>query len=154
VRIAEFLRRDNLILSFKTDEKGAVLGELCALLAQNGDVTDAGAVFDAVMKREMLGSTGIGDEVAIPHAKTSQTKSLTGALGLSRGGIEYFAMDDKPVRLVFLLVAGENSTGTHLKALARVSRLLKSPGFRKRIESAKSADEMYSMIAEEDVKLG
>ena len=154
MRIAEFLRRDNLILSFQADDKDAVLGELCALLARNGDVTDAGAVLDAVMKREMLGSTGIGDEVAIPHAKTPHARSLTGALGLSRGGIEYFAMDGKPVRLVFMLVAEENSTGTHLKALARVSRLLRSPGFRQRIESATSEDEMYSMIAEEDVKIG
>ena len=154
MRIVEFLRRENLVPSFKADEKDAALRELCALLTQNGEVGDAGAVFDAVMKREMLGTTGIGDEVAIPHARTPQAKSLTGALGLSRNGIEYFAMDDKPVRLVFLLVAAENSTGTHLKALARVSRLLKSSGFRKKIESARSAEEMYSMIEEEDVKLG
>lgn len=154
MRIVEFLRRENLVPSFKADEKDAALRELCALLAQNGDVGDAGAVFDAVMKREMLGSTGIGDEVAIPHAKTPQAKSLTGAFGLSRDGMEYFAMDDKPVRLVFMLVAAENSTGTSLKALARISRLLKSPGFRKNIQSARSAEEMYSMIAEEDAKLG
>lgn len=154
MRIVDFLRRENVVPSFKADDKIAAVGELCALLAQNGDVEEAGAVFDAVMKRETLGSTGIGDEVAIPHAKTPHAKTLTGALGLSRGGMEYFAMDDKPVRLVFLLVAPESSTGTSLKALARVSRLLKSPGFRKKIESAGSAEEMYSMIKEEDVKLG
>jgi PTS system nitrogen regulatory IIA component len=154
VRISEFLRRENILFSFKSDEKGAAVRELCALLAQNGDVTDAGAVFDAVMKRENLSSTGIGDEVGIPHARTSSAKAMTSALGLSRNGIEYFAMDDKPVKLVFMLVAGGNCAGNHLKALARISRLIRSPGFRKKIELANSADEMYSMIAEEDVKLG
>lgn len=154
MRISDFLRKENLIVSFKSDEKGAALRELCALLADNGDVGDAEAVFEAVMKRESLGSTGIGDEIAIPHAKTPLAKSLTGAFGLSRDGIEYCAMDDKPVRLVFMLVAAENPAGTSLKALARVSRLLRSPGFRKRIEGANSAGEMSSIIAEEDEKLG
>jgi PTS system nitrogen regulatory IIA component len=154
VRISGFLKRENLIVCFKSDEKEAALGELCALLAQNGDVGDAGAALDAVMKRENLGSTGIGDEVAIPHARIAQAKSLTGAFGMSRNGIEYFAMDDKPVRLVFMLVAAEDSAGTSLKALARISRLLRSSGFRERIENAKSAEEMYSMIAGEDEKLG
>lgn len=154
MRISEFLRKENILLSFKSDEKRAALGELCALLAQNGDVTDTGVVFDAVMKRENLSSTGIGDEVAIPHARTSHAKALTSALGLSRNGIEYFAMDDKPVKLVFMLVAGDNRAGNHLKALARISRLLRSPGFREKIEGSNSADEMYTMIAQEDVKLG
>lgn len=154
MRISGFLRKENILLSFKSDEKGAALGELCALLSKNGDVADPIAVFDSVMKREKLSSTGIGDEVAIPHAKTSHAKELTCALGLSRNGIEYFAMDDKPVKLVFMLVAGENSAGNHLKALARISRLLRSPGLRGKIEDANSADEMHSMISEEDVKLG
>lgn len=154
MRISDFLRKENLIVSFKSDEKDAVLRELCALLADNGDVGDAGAVFDAVMKRESLGSTGIGDEIAIPHARAPLAKSLTGAFGLSRDGIEYSAMDDKQVRLVFMLVAAEHSAGESLKALARISRLLRSSGFRKSIEGANSAEEMRSIIAEEDEKLG
>lgn len=154
MRISDFLRRDNILSSFKSDEKGAALMELCVLLAGNADVGDAGSVFDAVMKRESLGSTGIGDQIAIPHARAPLAASLTGAFGFSRDGIEYSAMDGKPVRLVFMLVAAEKTAGDSLKALARVSRLLRSPGFRERIEGAGNAGEMSSIIAEEDEKLG
>ncbi|MBF0634935.1 MAG: PTS sugar transporter subunit IIA [Nitrospinae bacterium] len=154
MRISDFLGRDHILSSFKSDEKGAALMELCVLLAGNGDVGDAGAVFDAMMKRESLGSTGIGDQIAIPHARTPLATSLTGAFGLSRDGIEYSAMDGKPVRLVFMLVAAEKTAGESLKALARVSRLLRSPGFLERIEGAGNAGEMSFIIAEEDEKLG
>ncbi|VAX15680.1 PTS IIA-like nitrogen-regulatory protein PtsN [hydrothermal vent metagenome] len=154
MKIVDFLKRENCVASLSSTDKEEALRELCDLLRTNGDVEDGPAIFDAVINRERLGSTGIGDHVAIPHAKTPEVEYITAAFGLSRSGVEYFAVDDKPVRLIFLLVASDNATGVHLKALARISRLLKSDTFRKEIENVKSPEEIYETIEREDIKLG
>ena len=154
MKIVDFLKRENCVAALSSTDKEDTLRELCDLLHKNGDVENGSAIFEAVINRERLGSTGIGNHVAIPHAKTTEAKYITAAFGLSRDGVEYFAVDDKPVRLIFLLVASDNATGEHLKALARISRLLKSDTFRKDIESVKSPDEIYETIEREDLKLG
>lgn len=154
MKIVDFLRKESCVASLSSNQKESILLELCDLLCANGDVKDGKAIFEAVMMRERLGSTGIGDRVAIPHAKAVGVESLVGAFGISKEGIEYFAVDNKPVKIVFLLLASDNATGEHLKALARISRLLKSESFRKDIENVKTSDDLYDMIAREDEKLG
>lgn len=150
MKIVDFLKKENCVASLSSDKKEDVLKELCDLLVKNGDVSDSDAIYDAVINRERLGSTGIGEQVAIPHAKSNKVDSLVAAFGVSRRGIEYYAVDDQPVRLVFLLLASENSTGDHLKALAKISRLMKNEKFRKEIERVKSADDIYELIAKEN----
>lgn len=150
MKILDFLKKENLVPSLSSTDKEGALRELCGLLAKNGEVEDGDAVYEAVMNREKLGSTGIGDSVAIPHAKASGVDSIVGALGVSKKGIEYQAVDDKPVRLVFLLLAAENSTGAHLKALARISRLLKNKEIRKKLENARSAEDIYELIEKQN----
>ncbi len=154
MRIADFLNRDSCVASLASDSKESALKELCDLLCANENIENGDDVFSAVMNRERLGSTGVGDQVAIPHAKAASVKSLTAAFGVSKDGVDYGAIDDKPVRLIFLLLASGNATGEHLKALARISRLLKNEDFRREVTLVNSPDQIYEIIAREDEKRG
>lgn len=153
MKITDFLLRENCVASLEADEKEGAMRELCALLVKNGAIKDGEAVLEAVMSREKLGSTGIGEEVAIPHCKTDLVKGLVAAFGASREGVEFYSADGKPVKLVFLLLAGSDSASDHLKALARIARMVKNATFRKRIDGIDNRDEIYGLIAETDNQL-
>lgn len=153
MKIVDFLRKENCIASLASSDKDSVLRELTSTLVSSGDVSDGEAIVEALSERERLGSTGIGEQVAIPHAKVKGVGELVAAFGKSDEGVEYSAVDDKPVRWIFLLLASENNTGAHLKALARISRLLKSGALRSQIDKAKTAGDIYKAIEEEDSKL-
>lgn len=141
----EFLR-DNLL----SDNKKDVLAELINILIASGLTLDATKAIDVLQHREKLGSTGIGDGVAIPHGKISDLSNLVIAFGRSKKGIPFNAVDGKPVHLFFLLMAPENSTGQHLKVLAKISKLLKTPGFRKKLIDAKTTGDLYKAIIVQD----
>ena len=111
---------------------------------------DPEAMLHVLLEREKLGSTGIGDGIAIPHGKLAGLDEMVVAFGRSREGIDFEAMDGKPVHLFFLLMAPENSAGQHLKALAKISRMLKDAGFRKNLLEAKTHDDLVRIIAEKD----
>jgi len=103
-----------------------------------------------LMEREGLGSTGIGEGVAIPHGKISGIDRLVTVFGRSREGVQFASLDGKPARLFFLVLAPENSAGMHLKALARISRLLKDPRFRGRLLAAEGVEGLSQVLREED----
>jgi PTS system nitrogen regulatory IIA component len=103
-------------------------------------------------ERELLASTAIGDGIAIPHGKLDSVGRLVGALGRAVDGIEFESIDGKPTYLIFMLVAPASSTGVHLKALARLSRLFRDADFRKRLLAAPTGEAMYQVIVEEDAK--
>ncbi len=152
MKIAEILSRDRVILELKSAGKQEVIQELTAVLPKEG--LDLDRVVQVLMDRERLGSTGIGDGVAIPHGKLSGLNSLIAAFGRSTKGVEFESLDGHPTHLFFLLVAPEDSAGAHLKALARVSRLFKDRQFRKVLMGAKDVDELYRALLEEDEKYG
>jgi PTS system nitrogen regulatory IIA component len=104
-----------------------------------------------LIERERLASTAIGEGVAIPHGKLPVPK-LVGCVGISRRGVDFESMDGRPTHIFFVLVAPENSTGIHLKALARISRLFKDPDFRSRLLQARDAADMFRVLADEDAK--
>jgi PTS system nitrogen regulatory IIA component len=141
----EFLN-ENLLSNTKAD----VLAELINVLISSGLKIDRSKAIDVLQQREKLGSTGIGDGVAIPHGKISELNDLVIAFGRSKSGIAFDAIDGKPVNLFFLLLAPENSTGQHLKALAKISKMLKTPNFRKKLIDAKSTSDLYKAIVEQD----
>ena len=150
MKVLEILDVSTILPDLKSATKKDVIAELCELLKANGKIKDAGTVAEALMEREKLGSTGIGQGVAIPHGKSDAAEGLVAALGISKRGVEFEALDGEPVHLVFLLVAPPDSTGNHLKALARISRLLKDKFFRQALKEAKSPDEIQKIIQEED----
>jgi PTS system nitrogen regulatory IIA component len=126
------------------------LEELVSLLAKDSKVKDAAVTVGVLLDREKLGSTGIGQGIAIPHAKTDQAAAVVAAFGLSRRGVQFDALDGEPVNIFFLLVAPPDAAALHLKALARISRLLKDKFFRQSLRETKSAAEIIKLIKDED----
>jgi PTS system nitrogen regulatory IIA component len=152
MRIAEFLNPNAIIPDLSATTKADVLRELSGSLAAPQPHIEAGKVMEVLKDREKLGSTGIGEGVAIPHGKLNGLSQLCASFGVSRGGIDFEAIDGKPTHLFFALIAPENSAGVHLKALARISRLFKNARFRQSILEARTAEEIYRLIADEDAR--
>jgi PTS system nitrogen regulatory IIA component len=152
MKIAEFLSQSAVVAELGAPTKAAVLAELCQALAHAHPELKADRLLDVLREREKLGSTGIGEGVAIPHGKLGGLPQLVASFGVSRSGVDFDAIDGKSTHLFFALVAPENSAGVHLKALARISRLFKNSHFRQSILDARSSEEIYRLIAEEDAR--
>ncbi len=152
MKIAEFLREDLIVPELAAKDKPGVLAELCAALARVHPGLSAARLTEILLEREKLGSTGIGEGVAIPHGKLPGATTLLAAFARSPAGVEFDAIDKRPAQLFFVLFAPENSAGIHLKALARISRLFKSGSFRRAILEAQGAAGIYQLISEEDAK--
>ena len=152
MRISEFLSPEALIADLQARDKQAVLREMSAVLARAHPSLKEERLVEVLREREKLGSTGIGEGVAIPHGKLPGLTSLVAAFGVSRQGVDFEAIDGKPTHLFFALVAPENSAGVHLKALARISRLFKNPRFRASILEATSAADIHALIVQEDAR--
>ncbi|SEM26300.1 PTS IIA-like nitrogen-regulatory protein PtsN [Syntrophus gentianae] len=150
MKIADLLRKEYIIDGLVSSNKKEVLEELSRRILKGKLDFHLDAMIKVLTEREKLGSTGIGDGVAIPHGRLNGLEDLILAFGRSRSGIDFDSMDGKPVNLFFLLMAPEHSTSEHLKVLARISRMLKDQKFRTCLMEAKSRDELYRIIADKD----
>jgi PTS system nitrogen regulatory IIA component len=150
MKISEILKEDFVILDLKSRDKRGVLTELSEFLEEKKAVQNKKILFDSLMERESLGSTGIGDNVAIPHAKSDEAENIVTVFGRSLKGIDFESLDQKPVHFVCLLIAPSNSTGIHLKALARISRLFKNQILRDKVLLAEDVAKIYSLLSDED----
>lgn len=130
-----------------------VIRELSGLIAQRETGLDPNLLFQALWDRELVGSTGIEDGVAIPHAKVPRLDHIVVACGRSMPGLDFNAHDSKPTHLFFVLLAPLDATGMHLKVLARLSRLLKEARIRNKLMDAVAARDIYNAIIDEDNKL-
>jgi PTS system nitrogen regulatory IIA component len=149
VKIVDFLQQGAVVAELTGRTAAEVLAELSAPVAAASGL-DAGRLVQVLLDREKLGSTGVGDGVAIPHGKLPGLPQLVAAFGRSREGVDYRAVDGKPARLFFALFAPENSAGAHLKALSRVSRIFRVPAFREAVLAAGSAEEIHRLIVAAD----
>ena len=152
MKILDILDKRSILPEISCQTKEGVLRELVRALAQAEKQIHEDRMIEILLERESLGSTGIGEGVAIPHGKSKDVKKLLASFGRSLPGIDFQSMDGKPAHLFFLLVAPENSAGIHLKALARISRLMKDQTFRKRLMEANSGEEIYALFSEGDEK--
>ncbi len=152
MKLSEILKENFIIADLSSRDKQGVLTELAKFLEERNAIKSKETLFASLMERESLGSTGIGENVAIPHAKSDETEHIITLFGRSLKGIDFDSLDQKPVHFVCLLIAPSNSTGLHLKALARISRLFKSQSLRETILIAEDADKIYSLLVEEDSK--
>jgi PTS system nitrogen regulatory IIA component len=150
MKFCDILSEALIIPDLRQTEKTRVLEELVSHLAGAVEGINAGELLAVLQEREKLGSTGIGDGVAIPHGKLKELKKLLAVFGKSTRGVAFNSIDGRPVHLFFLLVAPENSAGVHLKALARLSRLLKNNGFRQKLMDGADARSLYQVIVQED----
>ena len=149
MKILEVLDKEAILVELKSDDKKGVLEELVTPAARIAGVNHE-EVMRVLLERERLGSTGIGGGIGIPHGKLKSLKSLMLGFGLSRKGVDFESMDGKPTHIFFLLVTPENSTGLHLKLLARISKILKNDLFKEKLLAATDSDEILSIIKEED----
>ena len=146
----DILDRECIIPELRSRTKKEVLEELTGALLNCKADLDKEALVEVLLEREQLGSTGIGDGIAIPHGKVPDLDELIVSFGRSTPGIEFDSMDGRPTHLFFLLIAPENSAGVHLRALAKISRLLKSAHFRQKLLEAGTREELFQVIQEED----
>ena len=152
MKIDEILKKESVIADLVGTNKLEVIKEMTACLKQNNTIKDDQALFATLMEREKLGSTGIGENVAIPHGKSDELTQIIIAFARSLSGIDFESLDQKPVHFVCMVIAPAHSTGQHLKALARISRLFKNQTLREGILKAEDSNAIYSILLEEDSK--
>jgi PTS system nitrogen regulatory IIA component len=152
MKITDILKKEYIIEDLVSSDKESTLDELSSFLKDKGMISNKEILQSALMEREALGSTGIGENVAIPHAKISAIDQIITVFGRSIKGIEFDSLDKKPVHFIYLVLAPMNSSGQHLKVLARISRLLKNKSLRESIIRATEANQIYAIIADEDSK--
>jgi PTS system nitrogen regulatory IIA component len=149
MKILEVLPKEAIITDMKSKVKSEVIEELIAPISKITGVSSSEFV-RVLLERERLGSTGIGGGIGIPHGKLKDLGSLIMGFGLSRKGVDFESIDARPAHLFFIILTPENSTGLHLKLLARISRLLKNESFKKKLMKATDSDQIYSIIEEVD----
>ncbi len=152
MKIVDLIKREMVVPALQATDKRGLLEELAAYMAGQHPRIDRESLAKVLVEREQLASTAIGEGVAIPHGKLSAVNEIVACLGRVREGVEFDSMDGQPTYLFFVLVAPESSTGAHLKALARISRVFKDPEFRRRLLDAPDGDSMYQVVADEDAK--
>ncbi|MEJ2090714.1 MAG: PTS sugar transporter subunit IIA [Syntrophobacterales bacterium] len=150
MKIIDFLNQDCVIADMTATSKQAALEELAATLVPGPEGLELAKVVDVLMERERLGSTGIGDNVAIPHGKLDDLSALKLVFGRSLKGVDFESMDGKLTHLFFLLLAPINSAGLHLKALAKISRMLMNATFRENLMQAPQGQDIYQLLATKD----
>ncbi|MBN4078143.1 PTS sugar transporter subunit IIA [Nitrospina gracilis] len=152
MKIDEILKKESVIADLIGKNKLEVIKEMTTCLKQNNIIKDDQALFATLMEREKLGSTGIGENVAIPHGKSDELTQIVTVFARSLGGVDFESLDQKPVHFVCMVIAPAHSTGQHLKALARISRLFKNQTLREGILKSEDSNAIYSILLEEDSK--
>ncbi|TLN25722.1 PTS sugar transporter subunit IIA [bacterium] len=152
MRISDFLDEKAIICDLAASTKEAAIAEMVEALIASGSYSDPEKALGVLMEREKFGSTGIGEGVAIPHGKLADIQNVTSVFALSKNGVEFESMDGAPVHILFLLLAPEESAHLHLKALARISRLVKSRQFRDELLRLATPEEIFEKIVGEDEK--
>src|SRR3989338_5422911 len=152
MKISEILDHRAIKIGMTATTKEEALKELVDILAKVEDIGDPKGIVKALIERENLGSTGIGQGIAIPHGKTDKVTRLVAVLGVSKTGVNFDALDGEPVYIFFLLVAPKATAGPHLKALAQISRLLRDAYFCELIRKCKAEEEVFHLIKNEEEK--
>lgn len=154
MKLTDLLEKNLVLTDLKGQNKKDVLNEFASLLYEQKKISDQSEFLEVILAREALGSTGIGEGIAIPHGRLKNLDRLVLAFGLSLKGIDFDATDGKLVHIFFVLIVPEDAPVDHLKSLARISKILKNRSFRERLLKAQTREELYDQIREEDEKYG
>ncbi len=146
--IADMLRIEIIKAPLESTEKNDIIRELLSLLHNDGLISDADAAFAAVRKREDMGSTGLGEGIAVPHAKTNLVSKLTLALGVSPDGVDFESLDGQPTKVFFLLLAPPDQPGPHVEALTEVAKISQSSSFMRLLCAARTPQEVLDLFQE------
>lgn len=152
MKFADFVCRKAIRAELAAEDKESVIREMIQALLAAGkiDKDESESIIKAIMKREELGSTGIGRGVAVPHTKHPSVEQLVGSVGISRAGVDFQSLDGEKVYLLFLLVSPPDRPGDHLRALENISRQLRNDTFCRFLKQAKTPDEIWQLLEEAD----
>jgi len=150
MKLSDLLDEHVIKTNLESEDKEEVFAELVELLVRAGRIPNRDAALQAILAREEMATTGIGNGVAVPHGKDASVKTLTAALGISSDGIDYDAADGGPVYVVFLVLAEVSNPGPHVQCLGEIARLLMVPGFYDRLQRATSPEEALAAIRAEE----
>lgn len=153
MKIIDIIKKDSIIANLVGTNKEEVLNEVTDFLLNKEIIKDKQVLLHTLIEREKLGSTGIGENVAIPHGKSDELSKVVMVFARSLKGLDFESLDQKPVHFVCVVIAPSKSTGQHLKALARISRIFKSKSLRDEILKLNDANQIYSLILEEDSRV-
>ncbi|PKL83653.1 MAG: PTS sugar transporter subunit IIA [Ignavibacteriae bacterium HGW-Ignavibacteriae-3] len=150
MRICDILTVEKIIPSMTGITKAEVLDELLDLFKEDERVTDLDDMRNAVLEREKIMSTGVGKGFAIPHAKTNSVNEIVAAFGKLDNPVDFQALDEQPVNIIFMLVGKENLVGPHIKLLSRISRMMNKDEFRENLVNASTSEEIHALFEEEE----
>jgi len=150
MKISDILTEDTVVTGLEGGSKDDIINAMIDLVARSPKVLDAGKVRTAIFDREKIMSTGVGNGFAIPHGKTDAVADIVAAFAVTAEPIDYESLDEKPVRLVFLLVGRDNMVGPHIKLLSRISRLMNKEDFRRRLLDLRSPREILDLFRQEE----
>jgi PTS system nitrogen regulatory IIA component len=151
LKITDFLSKKAVMIDLKATDKKGVITELIEVLVKEKLVKDGQKAITSVLDREKIGTTGVGQSIAMPHGRTDVVPQLVGAFGISRKGIDFESLDGEHVHIIFLLLSPTDSGGQHLRALAKISRLFKDKFFRQSLMDCATPDDILKIIGTEDL---
>lgn len=152
MRLMEILSVNRIKIPLANTKKEKIIEEMVGVIADSVKLENKAEILKAVLDREAVMSTGVGDEVAIPHGKSENLTEIIAALGITKDPIDFNSLDDRPVRLIWLLIGPQDKTGPHLKALSRISRLMHKKEFRERLIQTAAPKEAMDVIDSEEKK--
>ncbi len=152
MKLKDILSDDLIIMPLKSRTKEEIIKEMVRYLYSKKKIDDEQKILKAILDREKVMSTGVGDRVAIPHGKAEGVKDIVAAFGITEKDVDFYSIDNKPVRLIFMLVGPPDKTGPHLKALSRISRLMHKHDFRNRLLESHNPREVMEIIDKEEEK--
>ena len=150
MKLSDLLDESVVHVGLESEDKEEVFAEMIELLVRAGRIGNRDAALQAILAREEMATTGIGNGVAVPHGKEASITALTAGLGISEAGIDYDATDGEPVHIVFLVLAEVGNPGPHVQCLGEIARLLMVPGFYDRLRRAKTVEEAVAIIRAEE----
>ncbi len=150
MRLTDILLKEHVLLPVKSGTRDDCIDELIEVLDKNDRIADKKAAYEAVLEREKIITTGVGNGIAIPHCKDKSCPNFAVALGVHNKGLDFESIDKKKVKIVFLLVGPENNPGLHIKLLSRISRLMSNEELRNMILKCKKPEEVIDLINEEE----
>ncbi len=152
MRIVDLIQREMIISNLSSTGKTGIIRELAEHLSKGHKEIDCDRLVKVLCDREALASTAIGQGVAIPHGKLAELTEIKACIGRAQDGVDFDSMDGRPTHIFIVMVAPENSSGSHLKALARISRVFRGADVLQHLLEAPNADAMYDVLAERDSK--
>jgi fructose-specific phosphotransferase system IIA component len=150
MKISDILTEDLVVAGLKGKSKDGIIGAMIDIVSHSPKVLDKEKVRTAIFEREQIMSTGVGNGFAIPHGKTDAVSDIVAAFAVTEEEIDYDSLDEKPVRLVFLLVGKDNLVGPHIKLLSRISRLMNKEEFRKQLLTLETPKEILDLFRQEE----